>query len=209
MSAKPEKSVADVLQMLQSEVSQRVKPDYTKAGVDYPPRQGMTLIALKAEKRLEVWAKEEHSWHFIRSYPILAASGVAGPKLKQGDCQVPEGIYRILWLNPNSLYHLSLKVDYPNDFDRKMAAAEGRSNLGGDIFIHGKDVSIGCIAIGDAAIEEIFVTAAMIGTTKIKLITAPNDLRIGKPLISPINNALAWIDPLYRRINEELREYRK
>jgi murein L,D-transpeptidase YafK len=61
----------------------------------------------------------------IHRYPLLAASGVAGPKLRQGDKQVPEGVYGISFLNPNSRYDVSLRVNYPNAFDRQMAAKDG------------------------------------------------------------------------------------
>ena len=69
-------------------------------------------------------------------YPILAASGVLGPKLREGDKQVPEGIYGAEALNPNSKFHLSIRLNYPNTFDRRMAQSDGRTQLGGDIMIH-------------------------------------------------------------------------
>ena len=78
------------------------------------------------------------------SIPVLGMSGKLGPKLGEGDRQVPEGIHRVESLNPNSLYHLALRVGYPNEEDRKHAAQEGRTNLGSDIMIHGKNSSIGC-----------------------------------------------------------------
>jgi murein L,D-transpeptidase YafK len=80
--------------------------------VSYPPRE-VTFIALKQEKKLELWARNSGEFRFIRDYDIQAASGVAGPKLRQGDRQVPEDIYRIAGLNPNSHYHLSMKLNYP------------------------------------------------------------------------------------------------
>ncbi len=73
-------------------------------------------MILKQERRVELYAQNsvaESSWRFIRSYPILAASGHLGPKLREGDWQVPEGIYAVESLNPNSHYHLALHVDYP------------------------------------------------------------------------------------------------
>ena len=90
--------------------------------------------------------------------------GASGPKIQRGDKQVPEGVYGISYLNPNSAYHLSLGVNYPNAFDREMAAKDGRKNLGGDIMIHGKNVSSGCLAVGDEPAEELFVLAAEVGT---------------------------------------------
>jgi murein L,D-transpeptidase YafK len=94
-------------------VRKRMTSHFEKAGVPYPPRR-ITLIGLKEEKVLELYASDSKDGpeRWIRSYPILAASGGPGPKLRQGDGQVPEGIYRIDLLNPNSLYHLSLRVNY-------------------------------------------------------------------------------------------------
>ena len=118
-------------------VRDRLQPHFEQAGVAYPPLK-ITMVGLKQQRQLQIYAGEtESALSFITSYPILAASGVAGPKLAEGDRQVPEGLYRVEGLNPNSRYHLSVKVDYPNAFDREMAAADGRTGLGGDIFIHG------------------------------------------------------------------------
>ena len=73
----------------------RLEPYFHRAGVPYPP-PSLTLIGLKDEKTLLVYAGDQHGTiHFIRSYPILAASGHAGPKLREGDLQVPEGLYNI------------------------------------------------------------------------------------------------------------------
>lgn len=116
---------------------------FKAAGVVYHPDQLM-LVGFKHEKRLEVYAtgldkkslnikSSVTNLRFIRSYPILGSSGVLGPKLQKGDLQVPEEFYRIESLNPNSLYHLSLWVSYPNAFDRKQAEIEGRTWLGEDI----------------------------------------------------------------------------
>ncbi|WP_232455151.1 L,D-transpeptidase family protein [Oceanisphaera avium] len=111
----------------------RMKPYFMRANVSYPPKE-VVLLATKEEKALELWARSEGEFKFIRSYPISKASGVSGPKLKEGDRQVPEGMYRITHLNPNSQFHLSMRLDYPNSYDLMRAAKEGRRNLGG-IFI--------------------------------------------------------------------------
>jgi L,D-transpeptidase catalytic domain len=95
-----------------------------------------------------VWVETSGQVVFIHSYSVLVASGHNGPKLREGDRQVPEGFYRITSLNPNSSYHLSIKLNYPNAFDQQHADEEGRDRLGGDIFIHGKAASIGCLAMG-------------------------------------------------------------
>jgi hypothetical protein len=160
-----------------AEVRGRLKPDFDRLGVAYPPRR-VVLAAFKAERRLEVWVADEAGrFQLLKSYPILAASGVLGPKLKEGDCQVPEGLYRVELLNPNSLYHLSLRLNYPNDFDRSKAARENRTQLGGDIMIHGNACSIGCLAMGDPASEDLFVLAAETGIAAIEVIVSPVDFR--------------------------------
>ena len=83
---------------------------------------------------------------------VAAASGGAGPKRREGDLQVPEGVYRIDRFNPNSRFHLSLGLDYPNASDR----LRGARRPGADIFIHGNRVSIGCLAMTDRVIDEIY-----------------------------------------------------
>jgi hypothetical protein len=155
----------------------RLAPAFTAVGAAYPPAQ-VTLLALKQERRLELYAEARGRGPvLVRSYPILAASGRLGPKLRFGDLQVPEGIYPIAGMNPNSQYHLSLKVGYPTWRERWIGVREGRLILGGDIFIHGSDVSIGCLAIGDRAIEELFVLVADCGPDRARVIISPVDFR--------------------------------
>jgi murein L,D-transpeptidase YafK len=166
----------------------------------------VTLIALKQEKKLELWARDSGEFRFIRNYNIQAASGVAGPKLRQGDKQVPEGIYRIAGLNPNSHYHLSMKINYPNEFDLFHAGQEGRIAPGSDIFIHGKAVSIGCLAMGDEVIDELFVLTAQVGAENVKVVIAPHDLR-NHPLKSESKSLPRWTPVLYSIISQEMKPY--
>jgi murein L,D-transpeptidase YafK len=116
------------------------------------------LMAFKAEGVLELWAKSDKKQPYIllKEFDICAKSGRLGPKLKQGDGQVPEGNYFIDRFNPNSQYHLSLGISYPNNIDKKRS--EGL-NPGGDIFIHGKCVTIGCLPMTDEIIEQIYLLA--------------------------------------------------
>jgi murein L,D-transpeptidase YafK len=106
-------------------------------------------------------------------YAMTAISGKRGPKLKQGDGQIPEGIYRIDALNPNSSYYLSLRLSYPNEDDRKRSTSLGISDFGDDIYIHGKSASIGCISIGDHAIERLFYAVEKSGYSHVSVIIAP------------------------------------
>jgi len=198
------KTVNDVLTNVGDKAKERLLPWFETAKVPYPPQQ-LALLGFKAEKRLEVWAEQQTTWLFIRSYPILAASGIAGPKLREGDRQVPEGIYRINFLNPNSRYHLSMQINYPNEFDRRKAALENRTDLGGEIFIHGKAVSIGCLAIGDEAIEELFVLVATIGIDKVTVILAPQQHKQTTDLNAPIR---PWVPELYSDIRQALAQFK-
>jgi hypothetical protein len=202
---KSQKTVADRLLEYGGLAHARLKPFFDAKQVAYPPAR-ITLVGFKAEKILEVYAgSTDQSLRFIRSFPILAASGVAGPKLREGDQQVPEGIYPVEWLNPNSSYHLSFRIGYPNEFDREQARREGRTKLGGDIMIHGDAVSIGCLAMGDEASEDLFVLAADAGISNITVILSPVDFRRGKEL--PASAKLPpWTGPLYQSIKARLNE---
>lgn len=199
-----EHSVDDVLESLAPYAVSQLRPYFDEAGVEYPPTE-LALIGLKEEKKLELWARDRKraEFKFIREYDIKAASGKEGPKLRKGDRQVPEGVYRIVRLNPNSNYHLSMKLDYPNEYDLFHANEEGRSEPGSDIFIHGKAVSAGCLAMGDEAIEELFVLAAHVGTENIKVVIAPRDPRL-TPLDPDQPGLPAWTDELYEEITGEI-----
>jgi hypothetical protein len=198
------RTVADVVTKYGPAARERIRPHFAKAGVAYPPNE-IAILVLKNERRVALWARSQTAWRFIRNYPILAASGHAGPKLREGDRQVPEGVYRIEHLNPNSSYHLSMKVSYPNAFDRQMAARDGRTRLGGDIFIHGRAVSIGCVALGDPAIEEVFTLVAETGHQRVRVIIAPNDLRTSGASVN--GEAPLWVGQLYRTIAAALAHF--
>ncbi|MBK7399410.1 MAG: murein L,D-transpeptidase [Myxococcales bacterium] len=101
---------------------------------------------------LEVWAKADARYVLFERYPICRFSGGLGPKRKEGDRQAPEGLYRVGLgqLNPHSRFHLSFDLGYPNAFE----AAQGWT--GSALMVHGSCVSIGCYAMGDAAITEIY-----------------------------------------------------
>jgi len=191
----------DVLDEIGPRHRPRLREAWSSRGLVYPPPR-VTLVALKREKRLEVWVPGESGWKVVRAYPILAASGGPGPKLREGDRQVPEGIYDLTGFNPNSSYHLSVRVDYPNADDRAVAKVEGRVNLGGDIFIHGKAVSIGCLAIGDDAIEELYVLLADVGLSRARIVLAPS----ASP--EPEAEAPQWVADLYQRLGAELARIR-
>ncbi|MFY7697230.1 MAG: L,D-transpeptidase family protein [Legionella sp.] len=176
---------------------------FKKANVTYPPKD-IALLAFKKERNIQLWARNANrSWHYVHSYPLTAFSGRLGPKLKEHDRQIPEGIYRLTSFNPFSSMHLSIMINYPNHFDRLQASKDGRKKLGGDIFIHGKSLSVGCLAIGDKAIDQLFLLARRVGLSHIKLIIAPNDLRKSKPATNSFAQP-RWLPELYKQISKEL-----
>jgi hypothetical protein len=186
---------------------ERLSAKFVSAKAPWRPAE-IALVAIKDEKILELHAKPAGgSWTFIHRYPVLAASGITGPKLRRGDKQVPEGVYGISFLNPNSRYHVALRVNYPNAFDRRMGAKDGRKDLGGDIMIHGKAASVGCLAIGDEAAEEIFVLAAETGLQNIKLVIAPTDLR-KNAMPEPQEGQPSWLPSLYTEIATAMSPYK-
>ena len=118
------------------------------------------ITAYKAEKQLEIYAKKKNEtvYTLMGVYKICASSGKPGPKRKRGDEQVPEGFYKIEHFNPSSNFYLSLGINYPNQSDKKKSRA---TNLGGDIFIHGSCVTIGCLPMTDDKIKEIYIYAVL------------------------------------------------
>lgn len=119
----------------------------------FPPKQ-LYLRAFKAERQLEVWAGINNTYTPIKTYAFTAFSGKLGPKQREGDGQIPEGFYTIDRFNPLSNYFLSMRVDYPNAADR--IRNKNEKAIGGDIYIHGSNVTIGCIPLGDDNIRELY-----------------------------------------------------
>jgi murein L,D-transpeptidase YafK len=201
------KTVEDRVQEFGAIVQERLAPKFAAAAVPYPP-QRLTLIGLKQERLLQVYAAgSDGEFRHICDYPILAASGVLGPKLREGDRQVPEGIYRVPSLNPNSRFHLSLRLNYPNEFDSAKATAEGRAEPGTDIMIHGHAVSIGCLAMGDPAAEDLFVLAALTGIENVSVILSPVDFRTRELPPLPATTP-EWTSEIHAQIKQELAKYR-
>lgn len=120
-----------------------------------PNKIKIFIRAFKSEQKLEVWVSKYEKEEFIllKEYKIVTSSGNLGPKRKQGDLQVPEGFYKIDKFNPVSNFYLSLGVNYPNQSDRIL----GSKKLGGDIYIHGSNVTIGCMPLTDEKIKELYV----------------------------------------------------
>ncbi|MGB1076753.1 MAG: L,D-transpeptidase family protein, partial [Bdellovibrionales bacterium] len=113
----------------------------------------------KNPAQLELWIQEDGSARYAlyKTYPICNYSGALGPKLQEGDKQAPEGFYQVSpqSMNPNSNYHLSFNIGFPNKFDKSL----GRT--GSLIMVHGGCESSGCYAMTDPAIEEIYAIVEM------------------------------------------------
>ena len=121
-----------------------------------PKTYSLYIRVFKYDGIVELWGKDATSttYKLFREYNICMSSGELGPKRKQGDYQVPEGYYHIDRFNPNSNFHLSLGINYPNTSDKILGH---KNKLGGDIFIHGDCVTIGCVPLTDNEIRSFYV----------------------------------------------------
>jgi murein L,D-transpeptidase YafK len=127
--------------------------EFRKKNIAWPTKD-IYLRAFKSQNEMELWARsnDNSEYRLIKTYRICAISGALGPKRSQGDRQVPEGFYFIEDFNPKSDYYLSLLLNYPNFSDQAL----GKDKLGGDIYIHGGCVTIGCIPMTNEGIQEIY-----------------------------------------------------
>jgi len=135
-----------------------VKKQFEKQKLVWPP-QAMYVRSFKYDRQLEVWVKDNpaNSFKLFKTYKVCMQSGAMGPKRMEGDYQVPEGFYYINEFNPNSTFHLSLGLNYPNASDRILSDSDRPGN---NIYIHGNCVSTGCIPISDIPIEELYYIAS-------------------------------------------------
>ncbi len=141
------------------QVATRVAPELEEALKEEQLRFGAPVFMriFKESNELELWMKApDGRFQLFRTYEICRWSGSLGPKLKEGDRQSPEGFYQVTpdLMNPRSRFHLSFNLGFPNDFDR----SHGRT--GSHLMVHGACVSIGCYAMTDKRIEEIYPLAA-------------------------------------------------
>lgn len=134
-------------------VAPRLAAELGELGLSYGAP--IYIRIFKEERELEIWVKADDRFALFRTYDIAAYSGELGPKLRKGDHQAPEGFYSVTpaRMNPNSRFHLSFNLGYPNAYD----VAHGRT--GSALMVHGSDVSIGCFAMTDEGIEEIYAIA--------------------------------------------------
>ena len=138
--------------------SDTLQKQFEAKGLQWPARY-IYIRSFKFDGQLEVWVKNETKQPFklFKSYKICALAGTLGPKRMQGDYQVPEGFYYINEFNPNSNYYLSLGLNYPNQSDKILSDL---MKPGGDIYIHGSCVTVGCIPVTDQQIDELYILSA-------------------------------------------------
>src|SRR5574339_449480 len=131
---------------------------FASKGLKWPAKY-VYIRSFKYDSQLEVWVKNDRKEHYklFKTYKVCALAGTLGPKRMEGDYQVPEGFYYINEFNPKSNYHLSLGLNYPNISDRILSDV---MNPGGDIYIHGSCVTVGCIPLTDPMIEEVYIITA-------------------------------------------------
>ena len=139
-----------------------LKKKFEEKKINWPP-QSIYIRAFKYNQLMEIWVKGtgKKSYRLYKTETICMQIGTTGPKRQQGDLQIPEGFYYINEFNPNSDYHLSLGLNYPNFSDKIISdSLRPGGDPGGDIFIHGNCVSVGCLAINDLPIEELYILSA-------------------------------------------------
>jgi murein L,D-transpeptidase YafK len=148
--ARPSEALKHKLDTLQKQ--------FAAKGLAWPAKY-VYIRSFKYDSQLEVWVKQERkdAYQLFKTYRVCALAGSLGPKRMQGDYQVPEGYYYINEFNPNSNYYLSLGLNYPNASDRILSDS---IQPGGDIYIHGSCVTVGCIPVTDTYIEEIYLLSA-------------------------------------------------
>ncbi len=148
---RPEPHRPASLREIRAEVIPRLQREL--AATDLSLGSPVFIRIFKETKELEIWLLQGARYRLFKTYPICAYSGSLGPKLREGDRQAPEGFYAVgrSQLNPASHYHLSFNLGYPNAFDR----ARGRT--GSFLMVHGRCVSVGCYAMTDPGIEEIYL----------------------------------------------------
>jgi murein L,D-transpeptidase YafK len=200
---------SDRAEAAQVHAERRLRPVLAAQGGEFGA--AVFLRGFKREGEMELWlhrtdpAGTGANWVLLKTYPICAWSGTLGPKLAEGDGQTPEGVYSVgrEQLNPTSRFHLSFNLGFPNAHDR----AHGRT--GSYLMVHGACVSIGCYAMTDVAIEEIYslVAAALEhGQTSVPVHLFPFRLdadALAAAAESPWHAFWTELAPIYRAFEEQ------
>ena len=158
-----------------------LRKQFIEKNLEWPAKY-MYIRSFKYDSKLEVWVKNsiKDQYKLFKIYKVCALAGTLGPKRLEGDYQVPEGFYHINEFNPNSQYHVSLGLNYPNVSDKILSDS---LQPGGAIYIHGSCVTTGCIPITNPQIEELYILAAWAknqGQDFIPVHIFPIDFRVEK-----------------------------
>jgi TonB family protein len=197
-------TVAEALRKFGPDARKRLQAKFQQTELTYPPKQ-LTLIALKSEKLLLVFARaKDGKQKQLASYEVVSCSGELGPKLKEGDLQVPEGFYKTVSMDAKM--HMCLWINYPNQTDRKNALLDHRTNLGGAIQIHEGVFSTGCIVVDHDDMAELFVLAHDVGLQNITLLMTPCNLLVQEPAVD-YKKQPKWLPKLYNALKQELAAY--
>lgn len=141
-----------------SKIEDSLRRQFDAKKMAWPP-EDIYIRSFKYDRQLEVWVKEKNEpYKLFKTYKVCMQSGTIGPKRMEGDYQMPEGFYYINEFKPNTNYHLALGLNYPNASDKLLSDPRRPGN---DIYIHGGCVSVGCIAISDGPIEELYVLTSV------------------------------------------------
>ncbi|MBL7810860.1 MAG: hypothetical protein JNL57_01435 [Bacteroidetes bacterium] len=164
----------DRVRVAKARTEARIRKMFRDSGLGDQPKY-IYWRSFKLEDELELWATDSSSkpYRLVKKYKICKGSGDLGPKRKFGDMQVPEGLYYIERFNPNSTFHLSLKIAYPNESDLVFADKE---NPGNEIYIHGGCASVGCLPMTDSLIDEIYWLTVMSQSYQGKEVKIPIDI---------------------------------
>lgn len=123
------KTVGSMSAKLESPVFDRLQGNLDAIGLKAFPDE-IVLVGLKEEHVLEVYAATDKGFRLLKRCPFTGSIGVLGAKLKEGDGQIPEGVYQVESLNPNSAFYLSVRIDYPNEFDVSKTEFKNRRDMG-------------------------------------------------------------------------------
>lgn len=145
--------VTEKVENILARVTPHIKKELTDKG--FQLKSPIFIRIFKLSSELEVWINKYGRYELFKSYPICDFSGYPGPKLHEGDWQSPEGFYSVSadQMNPLSNYHLSFNIGYPNEYDKL------RNRSGSNIMVHGNCSSMGCFAMNDYRMEEIYTLA--------------------------------------------------
>ncbi|MCG9900005.1 MAG: L,D-transpeptidase family protein [Sediminibacterium sp.] len=135
-----------------------IRKQFERQNLQWPIKD-MYIRSFKYDSQLEVWVRSSKNepYQLFKQYKVCAMSGSLGPKRIEGDYQVPEGFYYVNEFNPRSQYHLALGLNYPNLSDRVLSDT---FRPGGEIYIHGACITVGCIPIQNHQIEELYILAS-------------------------------------------------